>query len=344
MACPSSSEISPNSDRGGNCKKLAVEAESLVDRISDLPDEILLDILSLLPIKSAAETSILSRRWRFLWTNVHCIDIQYSDTRYDEDACNKFTRFVNSILQLHNAPTIDKFYLHCLCAHDPSYFKTWFGIAISKNIRELHLDCCNAGYRELELPANLFTCQTLEILTVYSNGDIFINVPSNSVSLPRLTSLILTGVMFVTDESFQNLVSGCTVLKYLKVTRLFLDIPTSFKISSPSLKHMDLYDQVYYHGDSHSLEIDAPALEYLSLRCVVSRELTLDIKNLYSIKEAKVALVYNVHNPIESICCNSAVTPVEAFSFVKSLYLTADTMKVLSRYFFLNFFSNLSFC
>ncbi|XP_056692908.1 F-box/LRR-repeat protein At3g26922 [Spinacia oleracea] len=40
------------------------------DRLSSLPDSILTEILSLLPINSAAATSVLSHRWRHLWTGV----------------------------------------------------------------------------------------------------------------------------------------------------------------------------------------------------------------------------------------------------------------------------------
>ena len=42
------------------------------DRLSDLPDEILVSILSLLKLEERQRTSILSRRWRYLWTFVTC--------------------------------------------------------------------------------------------------------------------------------------------------------------------------------------------------------------------------------------------------------------------------------
>ncbi|GAB4849561.1 hypothetical protein Ancab_004355 [Ancistrocladus abbreviatus] len=41
--------------------------EQLADRISELPDEVLISILSRLTIQEAARTSALSRRWRYLW-------------------------------------------------------------------------------------------------------------------------------------------------------------------------------------------------------------------------------------------------------------------------------------
>ncbi|CAL1397937.1 unnamed protein product [Linum trigynum] len=45
------------------------------DRLSSLPDEILSSILSLLPTKYAAGTSVLSRRWKDLYTEITNIDL-----------------------------------------------------------------------------------------------------------------------------------------------------------------------------------------------------------------------------------------------------------------------------
>lgn len=38
-----------------------------VDRISQFPDEVIVHVLSFLPLKSAAATSVLSHRWTDLW-------------------------------------------------------------------------------------------------------------------------------------------------------------------------------------------------------------------------------------------------------------------------------------
>ncbi|KAG5535072.1 hypothetical protein RHGRI_023001 [Rhododendron griersonianum] len=99
-----------------------------VDRISELPDPILVHILSLLPIKQAIRTEFLSTRWKSLWTctptlifrefscGPDCLaqnsdgDIDYD---CDEEKCSrfeegKFVTFVDKTLSLSNCSRVKK--------------------------------------------------------------------------------------------------------------------------------------------------------------------------------------------------------------------------------------------
>ncbi|MBA0810560.1 hypothetical protein Gohar_002542 [Gossypium harknessii] len=63
---------------------------SLEDKIGALPDDILLTILSLLTFKEAVATSILSQRWRYLWTCLPSLNFRYEEVvPHNDDEGNK---------------------------------------------------------------------------------------------------------------------------------------------------------------------------------------------------------------------------------------------------------------
>ncbi|CAN6995236.1 unnamed protein product [Brassica rapa subsp. trilocularis] len=55
----------------GHKTKEAGDSSDGVDSISFLPDVILQSILSSLPTEIAIKTSILSKRWRHVWSDIH---------------------------------------------------------------------------------------------------------------------------------------------------------------------------------------------------------------------------------------------------------------------------------
>ncbi|CAN0905509.1 F-box/FBD/LRR-repeat protein At2g26030 [Linum grandiflorum] len=86
---------------------MAVQKEgnysSTVDRLSDLPDGILTHILSLGETIDAVKTSVLSRRWRFVWKYVPVLDINNTSfTKYEN-----FVRFMEKVLSQHNHPKVN---------------------------------------------------------------------------------------------------------------------------------------------------------------------------------------------------------------------------------------------
>lgn len=77
-----------------------------MDEFSKLPDEIVVSIVSLMTLEEAARTSVLSRRWRHIWTfttgsldfdNSFLLSLMESRTvenSYEEEK-NRFVRWVN---------------------------------------------------------------------------------------------------------------------------------------------------------------------------------------------------------------------------------------------------------
>lgn len=54
------------------------------DRISQLPEALILEILSQLPTKDAMATSLLSKQWKSLWKMMPKLNFDSSDHRFDE--------------------------------------------------------------------------------------------------------------------------------------------------------------------------------------------------------------------------------------------------------------------
>ncbi|KAL8159734.1 hypothetical protein V2J09_001271 [Rumex salicifolius] len=70
---------------------LSMVEDNSYDKISDLPDDILRNIISLLPLESAAQTRLLSTRWRQVW------DTKSSQKGSIDSMANAITTFLNSV-------------------------------------------------------------------------------------------------------------------------------------------------------------------------------------------------------------------------------------------------------
>ena len=81
-------------------------------RICSLPDSILQHILSLLQIKEAVKTSVLSKRWEFLWTSISKLDFKEDLEQSDEKRAD-FMDFVEKALLLNDSSSIHTFSLTC---------------------------------------------------------------------------------------------------------------------------------------------------------------------------------------------------------------------------------------
>ncbi|XP_065624037.1 putative F-box/FBD/LRR-repeat protein At1g78760 [Quercus suber] len=75
------------------------------DRISTLPDSILLKILSSLCIKDAVVTGVLSKRWAFLWTSVP--SLRFTHTYFISSVY--YANAVDNVLLLHRALKLTNF-------------------------------------------------------------------------------------------------------------------------------------------------------------------------------------------------------------------------------------------
>eukprot|EP00268_Persea_americana_P029335 TRINITY_DN2837_c0_g1_i14.p1 TRINITY_DN2837_c0_g1~~TRINITY_DN2837_c0_g1_i14.p1 ORF type:complete len:160 (+),score=20.97 TRINITY_DN2837_c0_g1_i14:656-1135(+) len=114
------------------------------DRITQLPNEILHQILSLIPSKTATTTSILSNRWMDLWKSswAYTTTLNFGwEFTTTIKTLSLVSCAIDQILQLHKIDTIDIFRLYF---HPRGEFlvhiQQWIEFAVGKGVRELDLD------------------------------------------------------------------------------------------------------------------------------------------------------------------------------------------------------------
>ncbi|KAF7032154.1 hypothetical protein CFC21_043363 [Triticum aestivum] len=200
------------------------------DRISDLPDDLLHRILYFAPVKEAASTSALARRWRSLWLSSGAVNL---DTRSyhvpDDNLYGKRATFVRDAhaaldardrhcplrkltfhVEGHGWDTIQVF----LCISDDGLKDDIVGFVLShraaRSVEELCVDAyvgrhpyedrCESGYYDLSLAS--LPSMNLRRLRISSCASLKVLPASAPVAFPRLEELRLH---FCTDVPLQDL-------------------------------------------------------------------------------------------------------------------------------------------
>ena len=231
-----------------------------MDRISGLSDELLVKILLFVPTKVAVSTSILSKRWEYLWMGLPKLD--YGRIDCSESECERLRCFLVRNLPLHRAQVIESFRLRVGCScFKPENIQMLVLTAVSHCLRELKI-VYESDSAELDiLPSNLFTCKSLVFLKLA--GDIILDVP-RMVSLPSLKTLKLQKIVCCNGETRQRLLSNCPILEDLMVDLHDYDYTGKLSIVVPSLQSLSLF--IPYRREIDGFVIETPSLKYFKLR------------------------------------------------------------------------------
>ncbi|XP_060185027.1 F-box/FBD/LRR-repeat protein At1g13570-like isoform X3 [Lycium barbarum] len=227
-------------------ERVAVEGDR-EDRISDLPRNVIDRILELLPVQDAARTSILSRKWRYIWAMLPSLVLDvYLYLGLRRKSRSNFKEAVDDILLMHMG-NIVKFVLDayvlddseaCFSSYDKSAVIDRWVLYVTRNgVKELAL--CMSDDNTYRLPPSIFNCLTLtQLMLSYC----VFKPPNSLVGFQNLITLALSKITFVPTTSFcvikaPRLASltliGCHGTQYLNIV-------------SPGLESLDIYDSFYY--------------------------------------------------------------------------------------------------
>ncbi|CAO2822705.1 unnamed protein product [Amaranthus hypochondriacus] len=256
-----------------------------MDRISRLPDEVLVRILDYLPTKCAVVTSILSTRWRYLFqltTNLRFDDERLgwevvvgntSTAQKINSQKRRFKKFVYNVLGSHQVSAIKLFSLKTHLSPYSLHHYTWINAAIHKQVQKLYL-CFEADwdikYSPCDdlctFPLSLFNSKTLvvlqiEFLTHQVEPFLPLEVPT-SISLPSLKSLHLKYIKFCDSKSGKRFFSGCLSLEELTLENCRMERKEAWdSMHSNTLKKFTVIDMIYEEW----IDIDASSLAYLTI-------------------------------------------------------------------------------
>ncbi|KAJ6776309.1 F-BOX/RNI SUPERFAMILY PROTEIN-RELATED [Salix koriyanagi] len=285
-------------------KRCKIANEDIFER---LPDEILHCILSLLPTKYAACTSVLSRRWRdeHRWTSA-LTNLDLDDTvmlygknkpcrdgklRTPAECKAMFKKFVDRCFNLRRTVPhpMQKFRLRLSGRYRSSRVDEWIFSAIRARVEEMIILAEDTEFR-------LFSSETLVVFKV-SCHQIYFHVYPSTVSFPRLKILHLDCLSSAGDNAcIERVLSASPVLEELIIEMEECKPQDSLNVRSRSLKRLTIqflpaFD--YLDDDDplayRILTLDTPSLELLKLADSASEELNI-LHKRFSLEEATVSL------------------------------------------------------
>ncbi|KAK1429022.1 hypothetical protein QVD17_11221 [Tagetes erecta] len=228
-----------------------------MDRISKLPIGIIETILCFLPIREAARTSILSKKWRYHWTKIPKLKFierefqvltgpsvmeQTSDNPNKREDVIKICKLVYSIyrvLRMHQGPI-----------HE-------FTLAMKVDGSFVVID---------RIIVHLFKKYTLKKLALYFNDcGLEYELPVSFFSLHQLTEVYLCNCSLLGAPSFYEF--GCLTTLCLRRITTYDQFLVRFLSRCPLLKRLTLHTDIIHTRDRSIADLFEclPLIDYLSI-------------------------------------------------------------------------------
>ncbi|CAN1154070.1 F-box/LRR-repeat protein At3g26922 [Linum perenne] len=268
------------------------------DPISELPNEILHSVLSLLTPKERARTNVLSRRWRHIWDSYPVVEFYETSLdqfqKLSESTLNRFSR--NKLLRMESLKIMVQ---SNKGSHRSQVSEQLLNLASERKAMCVEVTTC-CGHFPCDFPFQLLSNSTVTILSL-NNVRLFFDINGDKnliLSLNSLRSLHLHNVQFLDDRIFANLIASCPLLDNLKLGSVKrMSLATNMNLSLSSLRFLHLYHVKY--REFQDFIARCPLLETLELQSInyidgLEVLTTLQNSNIPNLKTLKIFYCRNL--------------------------------------------------
>lgn len=208
----------------------ALKPENDIDMFGNLPDPILELILSSLSTTQVIQTSILSKRWKYLWTSIPLF------SSLDVDCIRKQTKLEKKKFKGFMSWTLENKSLHLesLNYYNMSEVEEFIQAAVMRKVKLLDLMYYPRDYVVNKLPHCLVTCKSLEVLRLF-----LFTTPlclTKCTGFTSLRVLELNSVMLFEDHLVEAFFKSFPLLEELSLIDCLINTLEDLCISCPSLK------------------------------------------------------------------------------------------------------------
>uniref|UniRef100_M1DWY5 Ubiquitin-protein ligase n=1 Tax=Solanum tuberosum TaxID=4113 RepID=M1DWY5_SOLTU len=219
-----------------HCTKVIVD-ENEIDKIFDLPMDILDEIVKDMSFQELVKTCVLSKKWVHFWTMhpILVLDWEFFEEKSGTIGLieNGFSKMIDNIL-LHHVGSLVKFFLDLstIDCNDRD-LDHWLLCETSKCVKELTLK--NHKRKRYTLAFCVFDCPTLTYLDV---TNFIVKPPSPKALFPNLLELTLKFIKFCPDKA--NYVLNTPLLYSL--TFIACNGVHFLTISAPRIQFLTVHD------------------------------------------------------------------------------------------------------
>ncbi|OIV88998.1 hypothetical protein TanjilG_07622 [Lupinus angustifolius] len=300
---------------------------NLQDRLSDLPDLVLLNIMKFMNAKHVVQTTVLSKRWKNLWKSSPNLTFDSSDFLW----VPVFNNFVSWVLSCRdNSVSIHNLEFRRKGCIGPKILDEIMTYAASHDVQQLTIVVNLVLKQDFVLPSCICNCPSLKFLKLYFWFPYafasHIKLPT-SFNLPTLESLHIKHVTFSTKENGSvEPFSSCSMLNTLVMDHCYLlDATKVIHISNSRLTNLTIRS---FRGDgiAYEISLSTPNLSVITIKGLPDHKFS-SMRNLPDLEKVKIEVSWYENFPPNHLVL---ISWLQVFAKVKILTLSWSTIKTLN--------------